>query len=638
MSNITIVDIGSCLEEIDENDIESREYYERLEKEGKKYVSIDGNNRSTTIKMFLRDEIPLPKGIKLKLSNETDFIIPKDFTLSQLEKIDSALVENMKKKIKVSFNVLKKASRKDLNDSFIRVNEGVSISKQEERNAIDCQISEKIREYGEKYKNLFLKINKMTPNKLDKREHEEVLSTFLYLETIGSYNGVSQGGLSNLFSLNELNEKHYKYLELTMDIMMETISNENQKKISKTDLFNFYSFLHILIKKGYSVKNKKGLYEVFLDMNKTLKNEKDQEGNVSEYKIKMNNLNKDLEIRMDCIENYVENQLNIEQMIKQEILNKKRGQTAKKATTQIIKKTKEEKSYEITNGEEEYGKSKPKEKTKIEDFETFVEKTKLDLSFQRNSIWTAEHQRNYVLSLLKGTTFTDIIVANVEECLKYSRKINDIRSIEYFTKMEEKGYKNVSLDGNNRSTSIYNFLNGILKLKDITLIDDNGNEEYFNVFSYKDLEKKNFKKVKEQIDKIEINTTVMTKLTRNDLNNTFLMLNEGVAVNEQEKRNALGTNMSKFVRTISEKYQYILETKYTKKDNNVIKKEEGVLEEKVWKIRRDDQIISTLIYFELNTNASLINMNNEKLNKMFNEYKEDKTIRKKYNQNNGNNT
>ena len=147
MSNITIVDIGSCLEEIDENDIESREYYERLEKEGKKYVSIDGNNRSTTIKMFLRDEIPLPKGIKLKLSNETDFIIPKDFTLSQLEKIDSALVENMKKKIKVSFNVLKKASRKDLNDSFIRVNEGVSISKQEERNAIDCQISEKIREF-----------------------------------------------------------------------------------------------------------------------------------------------------------------------------------------------------------------------------------------------------------------------------------------------------------------------------------------------------------------------------------------------------------------------------------------------------------------------------------------------------------
>ena len=176
----------------------------------------------------------------------------------------------------------------------------------------------------------------------------------------------------------------------------------------------------------------------------------------------------------------------------------------------------------------------------------------LDPSFQvgtpRHSRWDYKLQRAYIVSILRGAAPTPIIVVNVKKALKYHEDmgIDDI-SIEYFRDLLERGYTWVSVDGNNRSIAVINFIDGkfnlprrsfMTKYGDIKVVGKKAKYETMNGF------------LRDVFDDTIIPVCEYTEISRKECNELFLCVNSGDALNAQHKRNSWYSKIADYVRAV----------------------------------------------------------------------------------------
>lgn len=175
------------------------------------------------------------------------------------------------------------------------------------------------------------------------------------------------------------------------------------------------------------------------------------------------------------------------------------------------------------------------------------EETLLDGNFQRyggfcaGSGWTENQGRSYIEHFVRGETFNNVIVVDVEQALYNANNIKDEESIKYFNSVLERGKKFVSIDGNNTSSFISAFMN---------------NEEGFKVCIYGSKAPKTFEEYTtreqnalEHEDKIDVK--YITKITINEMCELFRNLNTSTKLNDQEHRQARWSSLSKFIRQVS---------------------------------------------------------------------------------------
>jgi len=611
-TNISIVDIESCLEySIEKKNEESIKYYSELKNKGQKYVSIDGNNRSQTLNKLLKSEIPFPD-ISITFTQGGR---PFELKGKRFNELEEKYQKKILTKLKVPFNIIKKTLRQELNESFLQVNEGKSVNEQEKRNAIEGVVSVKIRELGLKYKKLFEHFS-MNEKNIKEKNHERILSMLLYSESTGGilkeYIGKSnhkditlKSNLDNLF-YQKLTQQDLKKFEKNTDFLMKVIKeivDISNKKIKDNQFFSIYLLVETL-KEKYNTKEKiKEIANYFIKMEDFLIGQKRTSENgkkiISKYSECNDRLKNNLECRKKLIEQYIlKNTPNMKE---------KSFKTEKKEKKLKQKPKKEIKIKEEDLSTEKYMKIPPMSKS-LSEFLEFEEEVFVDTSFQREPSWSKKQTQNYILSMLKGKDFTDIVVANVEECKKNTKD-------SYFDDIKP-NKKYISIDGNNRTQAIKSFLNNEISLPTpITLIKDNGEQKTFDMKDevyLKTLEENgDFENVLNSIKNIKINIIELLKSDKQEINNTFLMINEGVSVNKQEKRIAMGTEISKFIRKISTDNSDLFDYKNDKKN-----KKNLLLSETDWLKREDDAIFSKLLYLESN-NSSLTMISDNNLDEMY---------------------
>lgn len=184
----------------------------------------------------------------------------------------------------------------------------------------------------------------------------------------------------------------------------------------------------------------------------------------------------------------------------------------------------------------------------------------LDLAFQSSERWSKTAQLAYLNSVFSGFTPNPVILAHVESCMKYCEELlgKDSEDYKYFTRLYEQGYKHISVDGNNRTRTLMRFFNNTLQLKQNTTYRMSGMPilEYVN---YTPTTNTSFKglpeKVKEHIKKIEIPVFMVHAANRQELHDMFIAVNNGVALNPQEKRNAIVCKVADNIRALGQKYK-----------------------------------------------------------------------------------
>jgi sugar-specific transcriptional regulator TrmB len=171
--------------------------------------------------------------------------------------------------------------------------------------------------------------------------------------------------------------------------------------------------------------------------------------------------------------------------------------------------------------------------------------TKVDGQFQRwggverGSGWSHKQARAWLSNALVGSTINTIVIAKVSACLKFAREQKCAESIKYWEGVAEDGFENVSMDGNNSTSTVYHFINNHPQ---IYLMIDN-KKTYF-----KDLPEGVQNKIQNR-QRITVNE--FREILVDEMCEEFRNFNTSCGLNAQEYRQAQWSDMSAFIMTIS---------------------------------------------------------------------------------------
>ena len=206
----------------------------------------------------------------------------------------------------------------------------------------------------------------------------------------------------------------------------------------------------------------------------------------------------------------------------------------------------------------------------------------LDLSFQSEERWSDKQRQNYIRSILRRFVPTPITLADVESCMSYCAKEfgEDSDDFKYFKSWKEKGYKYISIDGNNRTRCIAKFYSNKFSLiakehKIVGIEYDNykfwtpskNNKTYENLPAY----------VREFMDtNCYVTCFIVKESNLQDLHDLFININDGVQLNAQEKRNAIICVVAEQIRKLAKTYEDFFSIYFSKESMSRRNQEEFI--------------------------------------------------------------
>ena len=164
---------------------------------------------------------------------------------------------------------------------------------------------------------------------------------------------------------------------------------------------------------------------------------------------------------------------------------------------------------------------------------------------QRREVWDVETTGKFIESVTRGwAELTTIVVADVNKCLRHSRKVGCQPSIKYFEERQKNGYRYISLDGQNRSKRVVSFMNSDTPISG-NFLDADGNTVVLINKKFRDFPLRLQDKIKDAHLRVEIAPACV----RSELSQQFQALNSGIPLNDQETRNSYLTPLAHWVRS-----------------------------------------------------------------------------------------
>ena len=221
----------------------SKKLFGKHLKKGSTDLSIDSNNRNQTYKKIMNDETLLIPGTYLDLY-DTEHIITEKTPFSKLPKPLQMVVRTYPIPVIEYYKI----ERRGCKNVFKRVNKGVNLNDQEQRNAEASDIAEYVRNYATKYEDTF-KIF-MSDKKIMRRGNDQLIAQCVYLEAIGNETNPSNAPLNQMYNPDDARgvvlTKSWDDTEKILNKIMKMIE-DNKSQIEDNfngvswfiDLYNF---------------------------------------------------------------------------------------------------------------------------------------------------------------------------------------------------------------------------------------------------------------------------------------------------------------------------------------------------------------------------------------------------------------
>jgi hypothetical protein len=172
-------------------------------------------------------------------------------------------------------------------------------------------------------------------------------------------------------------------------------------------------------------------------------------------------------------------------------------------------------------------------------------RTALDLAFQSEQRGDNNQKTKFISSLVTGMAPSKIVIANIKECLNNCEPGS--YDYKHFNKWFELKYEDISIDGNNRTITIQEYMDGLVSIKHGDYLLPSG--KVVQIDSTNDIWPKHPKEFIDFInDNISVTVSQYINASRADLTLLFLNINDGMTLNQQEKRNPILVPFSGWVR------------------------------------------------------------------------------------------
>ena len=251
-------------------DQESIKYFTEIQKKGNyEYVSIDGNNSTSTINAFYNDELSIPYPVGNGKTVEKKF--------SELSRREQKAFKN--KELRVW--TFRRISIVDMCNEFRIQNEHEPMGNQEWRQARWSELSKFIREEANSEDGLeiFTNLRGISSKDLDKRGHEEVLAQHVLKVEKNYKPTLNKKALDDFYEATpdvELSTRKTVcgVLQIVADMSRELGATATVAKFSKGDLFALFDIAQCTVeRKDITVNNALSFFEWFVKTTDEFKEE-----------------------------------------------------------------------------------------------------------------------------------------------------------------------------------------------------------------------------------------------------------------------------------------------------------------------------------------------------------------------------
>ena len=215
-NKIMVAEVEPCLRHaISEADAESEIYFQDLAKDGYKYVSIDGNNSSSTINAYLSDEFAIYPYLAVSTRGRGK----KKKKFSELTETEQNDIQHTEK---LTYYVFRKIGIIEMCDLFRYENTSTKLNGQEYRQARWSELSKFIRVVANSSqgKAIFKSLMGMSNSEMDKRKHEEITAQFAMRVENNYTTSTTKPELDSFYENNEyLTPQSEKNILQTFDIV-----------------------------------------------------------------------------------------------------------------------------------------------------------------------------------------------------------------------------------------------------------------------------------------------------------------------------------------------------------------------------------------------------------------------------------
>jgi hypothetical protein len=256
---IIFANLKNCLEYCIEGSPEY-DYFNGWIQKGYEYLAIDGNNRTTSIRKYLNNEISIAHGTfmidgcsPITIDDDNDTF--KNHPLEFKKYIESDVFVTM-----CEYTL---TSREQVSDLFYYVNEGKPLKDQEKRNAIICKMADEIREITAKFE----PNNKMYKNNIHYKFDELMVKCAVLFANGPS--GISQATMYDAYKDNSITYQAWVKKPGINGRRMTEIANRltnlyNGKSINPSTFLNLFMSLYILNLSKKKIENEEAYIEWFM--------------------------------------------------------------------------------------------------------------------------------------------------------------------------------------------------------------------------------------------------------------------------------------------------------------------------------------------------------------------------------------
>jgi hypothetical protein len=206
-------------------------YFEKIQKSGSEFISVDGNNRSQTINAYLNKDL--------------DKDIQKDNTREIFKEKEIYLV------------IFSKMSKEEIHNLAITTNMGNPWNEQENRNAMNTEISSFIRDITVELKPT---TSKVKIGNVHRMKDSELLTKMLTYEIHGKTK-LSQKLLDKVYQTKDVDTNKFKKNLTTIGKIME--HHTTNVRLHSSEFFNLYMLISFFNKNNMNINNLKEFYTEF---------------------------------------------------------------------------------------------------------------------------------------------------------------------------------------------------------------------------------------------------------------------------------------------------------------------------------------------------------------------------------------
>lgn len=246
---------------------EDRDYYQKWNAVGAKYLNLDSNNRWTSLIQLFTSNIGLRRGTYYDKDNNS-FKIKEGATWKDLD--DD--VKNFILNVKITVEIYNSATRAQLSDIFIAVNSGTALNPAEKRNAIISDISDVCRELGVYYYNDLKTSSKIvrklfTNKQYNRRAVDEYFAWLSVINQYGVHWKITQSSLTEGYQPGSLLCNGASDFKKKVNIFFKDWINPYETQLCELSRLSINSILDLFVfysNYSESIKDKDAFIKKFL--------------------------------------------------------------------------------------------------------------------------------------------------------------------------------------------------------------------------------------------------------------------------------------------------------------------------------------------------------------------------------------